>query len=728
VRLDRGEDILALDQLDQKLWGALSCPIAGLEFDERTLRFIDADGDGRIRAPEVIAAAKWAGEILADPSDLVAGGDSLSLDRIAADRPQGRQILASARHILRGLGREDATSISLADVADLATIYSKLKFNGDGIIPPSSADDPEVARVIQEIIDTVGGAVDRSGEVGVDQEKVEAFFREAQDFSDWWKKADADRETLLPLGDRTAAAAAIVAEVQAKVDDWFARSRLVAFDERALFSLNRDEDEYKSIAASLLSAEGDEVASFPLAKVTPSLELPLDEGINPAWAGRIEALRRDVIAPLLGERSLLSADDWAEVLRRLAPYRTWAAEKGGAVVEKLGPERLQELLDGGSREAVEALVAQDKALEQEIADMESVERLLRYLRDFYTLLCNFVSFTDFYSKRKAVFQAGTLYLDQRSCELCIRVTDAGAHAAIAAASQAYLAYCECTRKSDGKKMIIAAAFTDGDSDNLAVGRNGIFYDRQGADWDATIIKVVENPISIREAFWLPYKRLGKLIGDQINRLAAAQDQKLQESATAKVDGVGSAVEAGAPAPAKEQSFDVAKFAGIFAAIGLAIGAIGSTLAAVLSGFLGLSWWKMPLAIFGLMMLISGPSMILAWLKLRRRSLGPILDAAGWAVNTHAKINLPFGASLTAVATLPPNAERSLHDPFAPKRNPWPAYAAILLLLGAGAYAWYAGHLQRWFGSEQAEVPVAAEQATDAAATPAKAPADTAAEE
>ena len=73
----------------------------------------------------------------------------------------------------------------------------------------------------------------------------------------------------------------------------------------------------------------------------------------------------------------------------------------------------------------------------------------------------------------------------------------------------------------GEKMTIAAAFTDGDSDNLMVGRNGLFYDRKGQDWDATITKIIENPISIRQAFWAPYKKLVRLIEEQVARRAAA---------------------------------------------------------------------------------------------------------------------------------------------------------------------------------------------------------------
>jgi hypothetical protein len=230
-----------------------------------------------------------------------------------------------------------------------------------------------------------------------------------------------------------------------------------------------------------------------------------------------------------------------------------------------------------------------------------------------------------------------------------------------------------------------------------VGRNGIFYDRQGADWDATVVKLVEHPISIREAFWLPYRRIGKLVGAQIERFASARDKDMHDRAATNIESTAKKAEtADAPQPAaapavKEQAFDVAKFAGIFAAIGLAIGAIGSTLAAIFTGFLELTWWQMPLALFGVVLLISGPSMAIAWLKLRNRSLGPILDASGWAVNSSAKINIRFGASLTAIATLPANAQRYLTDPYAPPRYRLAAAAVLVAIAALALYAWWNGY-------------------------------------
>jgi hypothetical protein len=96
---------------------------------------------------------------------------------------------------------------------------------------------------------------------------------------------------------------------------------------------------------------------------------------------------------------------------------------------------------------------------------------------------------------------------------------------------------------------------------------------------------------------------------------------------------------------------------------------------------------MPLAIFGLMLLISGPAMIIAAFKLHQRNLGPLLDANGWAVNARARINLPFGATLTGLAILPEGAERSLTDPYAERKHPVGFYLFLLALLLVLLFFW-----------------------------------------
>ena len=698
VRLDSSTDLLALDGLDQKLWAALSCPTRGLEFDNKTLDFIDADNDGRIRVPEIIAAVQWACAMLKNPDELTQSPDALPLAAINDSHPEGRQLLASARQILKNLCLENHTSIRAEDTADTSKIFAHTRFNGDGIVPADASDDVQLQQTIRDIITCCGGETDRSGDVGVSRPKVEQFFKDARAYAAWSLLAESDASNVLPLGTATAAAAAFKA-VQPKVDDFFARCRLTAFDARAAGPLNRAEKEYEVLAQKILSASAIEVADFPLAKIEAGRTLPLRDGLNPAWQDAIATLRDHVVQPLLGTREQLTGIEWQSLSARLKAYETWLSKHEGAAVEVLGLARVRALLANHSEARILELIAQDQALEPEANAIVAVDKLVHFYRDLFHLLNNFVSLRDFYSgKTKAVFQAGTLYLDGRSCELCIRVDDVAKHSALATLSRIYLAYCECTRRGSNDKMTIAAAFTAGDSDQLMTGRNGVFYDRAGRDWDAIITKIIEHPISIQQAFWSPYKRIGRMIGEQIEKLASSRDKAAQDQAAASIASAGQKLDG--TKPVAPPPFDVAKFAGIFAAIGLAVGALGTAFASILTGFLGLKLWQMPVALAGLMLTISGPSMIIAALKLRQRNLGPLLDANGWAVNTRAKINLVFGRALTGIAKLPAGSERSMEDPFAEKSRPWGTYLLLLGVLLIGIFLWKQGYVEEWLNLEE----------------------------
>ena len=49
VKISKGEDIAHLDELDPKMWTVLSCPVKGLEIDEKSLAYMDRDGDEKLR-------------------------------------------------------------------------------------------------------------------------------------------------------------------------------------------------------------------------------------------------------------------------------------------------------------------------------------------------------------------------------------------------------------------------------------------------------------------------------------------------------------------------------------------------------------------------------------------------------------------------------------------------------------------------------------------------------
>jgi hypothetical protein len=696
VLLETGIDLTSLGALDQKLWVALSCPVSGIEFDAKSLAFVDADADGHIRAPEILAAVQWAGKVLKDPDHLIRREDRLPLSAIDDGTEEGRAVLGGAKLVLSVLGEPEATEITLDDVSDTARIFSQARFNGDGIVPAKSAEDPALASVIGDILGSLGGESDRGGDPGVTAGAIERFYTEAKAIADWWDAVG--KPETHPFGAGTAARYELFRSLKHKIEDYFQRCRLAAYDGRSAALLGPAEADYQKLAATTLRGDTEAVAGFPLAVAAAEKALPLADGLNPVYADAVRRFAREVVLPVLGGADTLTDDGWGTLCARFAPYEAWLEMKPATALEKLGENRVRTILAEDGRTALLDLVARDMAVEPEVTAILSVERLLRYCRDLHLLVNNFVSFRDFYTRKgKATFQAGTLYLDGRSCDLCVSITDVGKHAEIATLSRVCLVYCDCVRQGGAEKRTIAAAFTSGDSDFLTAGRNGVFYDRNGQDWDATIVRILEHPISVRQAFWAPYKRLARLIGDQMQKISAARSKAADDRAALRAISATQNLAAGKPVPPPPPPFDVAKFAGIFAAIGLAIGAIGTMLAAVLSGVLKLPLWQFPIVIAVIILVISLPSVLLAWLKLRKRNIGPILDANGWAVNARARINIPFGTSLTAAARLPENAERSLADPFAEKKRPWKLYLVLAAVFAAALVLWRQGYLAQWFG-------------------------------
>ena len=692
VKISSGADIAHLGELDPKMWTVLSCPVQGLEIDEKSLSYVDTDGDGKIRINDVIKTASWVTGALLDQDSILAGKDSIELGKFNKEDASGAKLEASARQILANLGKEGET-ISIADTADIAAIFAKTRFNGDGVITEASSDDADDKAAIAAAVAATGGVADRSGAMGVNADMIESFYKSLAEYAAW-----RDSAVELPFADQTDKAIAAYEALDAKVKDYFMRAKLAAFSPDSMSSLDVQTSRIEAISAENLTGKTDEIAAYPIARITGKAEIDLSEPVNPAWAAQFETIVSVAVDPA---RKILTEADWNEIGTRFAAYSAWKNAKAGAAVEGLGIEAVKGFLAKDRKAALLDLVAQDMALKEEASNIEMVDKFLHVYRDFYRLLRNFVTLNDFYAKDRAVnaiFQSGRLILDQRECRLCMKVLDAAKHNATAAVSGMYLIYCDCVAKDKPAKLQIVAAMTVGDVGDIFVGKNAIYYDNSGSEWDAVITKIIENPISVAQAFWSPYRRMAKAIENLISKNAADKDAKIMSDATAKINAAPAALPAAGAAPAADGKpaaappFDIAKVAGIFAAIGVAVGMIGTALSGLLKGLLALEWWQLIIVFVSIMLVISGPAMIMAWLKLRRRNIAPLLNANGWAVNAASKISIPFGETLTDQAKFP---KIKMKDPYAKKGlATWQKILIIVICLAVVAATLWA---LRYFG-------------------------------
>lgn len=690
VKIASGEDIAHLEELDTKMWTVLSCPLKGLEIDEKSLTYMDFDADGKIRVNDVVGVSKWITKVLKNPDLLLQGNDSVNIEDINTENEEGLKLSNAAKQILTNLGKEES-QISLADTADIAAIFAKTSFNGDGVITPASSNEPEEINAITLAIAKTGGTMDRSGAQGVTAAQIEQFYADLKAYSDWCAA-----EVPAPYGDKTDALIAAYQDLDAKMKDFFMRNKLAGFSPDSTLALDVQTSRIEAISGENLSLKSEEIAAYPIARITGKAALDLTAPINPAWAGQFNVLQE--IAIPSGQKTL-SEEEWNTIGSQFSAYTTWKAGKAGASVEDLTIDTVNALLKQDKKQALLDLVAKDAAYKEDADNIEMVDKFLHIYRDFYRLLKNFITFHDFYNKDKdvsAIFQSGTLLIDQRACRFCMKVENIAAHNATAVTSGMFLVYCDCTTKTSATKLQIVAAVTVGEIGSLIVGKNALYYDNAGVEWDAVITKVVDNPISVAQAFWSPYRRMSMAVENLISKSAAEKDSKMMADATAKINAAPATLPA-TPTPAEGTDsavakpaappFDIAKFAGIFAAIGMALGMIGTALASLAKGLWTLTWWQLILVFVGLMLLISGPAMVLAWLKLRRRNIAPLLNANGWAINAASKISIPFGETLTDIAKYP---KLRLKDPYAKKGMPvWAKLLiTLLVLLGAAVAVWY----------------------------------------
>ena len=343
---------------------------------------------------------------------------------------------------------------------------------------------------------------------------------------------------------------------------------------------------------------------MPLVTEDPDKELPLKDHLNPKHLEAILAFAEKCVKPVLGEKDTLSRLEWKKVKGAFAVYRAWVAAKPVMSAGKKG-------------------------------ELDDEERILRYKLHLVEFLENYVNMKRLYDLEDlAVFQTGILRIDAKEMNLCFHVDSEAAHSALAERSKCCVIYLKLSRPSEGATRQICAVVTAGAVAQLYVGRNGVFYDRDGKDWEAVVTKVVEAQVSLREAFWAPWRKLGEGIAAAVKKFLGDKQAAAQKN-----------VEAGA----QNAQAGGAAMASSVAAIGIGVGMVGAAAASLMAAISNMTALQIAISVVALILVVSLPSVILTWFKLRQRDIGAILNASGWAINRPMRFSMKRARAFTVCA-------------------------------------------------------------------------------
>ena len=345
---------------------------------------------------------------------------------------------------------------------------------------------------------------------------------------------------------------------------------------------------------------------MPLVTDEPDKVLSLRDRLNPKYQEAIMDFAAKCVTPLLGEKAEIGRLEWKAVKAKFAPYREWAAAKPVANAALKGR-------------------------------LEDEERLLRYRLHMGEFLENYMTMRRLYAGNEyAIFQTGVLRIDGREMNLCFHVDSEAAHSALSGKSNCCVIYLKLTRPGEKAERSLCAVVTAGKVVTLYVGRNGVFYDRDGKDWEAVITKVVESQVSLMEAFWAPWRKLGEGIAGAVKKFLGAKQTPAANIAApaAKEDAAKAGGAAGAA------------MASSVAAIGIGIGMVGAAFASIMAAVSSMSAGKLALSLLAVVLVVSLPSVILTWFKLRRRDIGAILNASGWAINREMRFSMKRARGFT----------------------------------------------------------------------------------
>lgn len=668
--LNRPEDLASLCKLDEAHWMATSAPTQSFTCDPVFLNYMDTDQNGRIRSSEVKSAQQWLFQMLTDRGRLGEKTSVLNLDAIDVSHDQGKGLRKAAERILANLGFDGGREITLDQVRNRQKILASGLCNGDGVIPAKSVEDPELFRFINDIIHIAGGIKDASGELGVDNEILDAFLAKARKYIEWHEKGaeknPKDGASIKVRGNATDEAYSIIRSLQNKIDEFFILCQLLLINPQVKDRIGINEKKLEEVDLNNLTILNTLMESAPLANPNPNEILPIDKHINPVYRGKMLLFNEVVLrgTKSTGNNDKLSRKEWEELKVLFKPYADWLAEKEGLFIQSIKIDTLQYYLNSNLPDELRKLIEQDRVVAHELHHVESVEKLILYQKLFLEFINNFVSFTRLYDPlAPSLIQVGTLVLDGRCFDLTVKVTDRTQHKQIVQQSNICVMYLSLTRKENTNNltMQVAAAVTSGSMTRLFIGKAGVFFTPDGHEWDAIVVDFVANPVSLVEAVRKPFTQLGEFISTQTERFSIARFQDIETGLEKSITSIEQSISSDDHKKGESKKALTGNLREVIVSGSIAFAAVGSSFAFITKTLQNVSFLDMASVVCGLVFIVFIPIIIIAILKLSRRNLSIFLEACGWAVNGQMRLTYEMGLLFTREPLLSENFQRKQGD-------------------------------------------------------------------
>lgn len=620
-------DLAEACAIDETHWVATAAPIEAFRFDPEFLRYLDADQDQRIKSGELKDAVAWTLAVLNDTHGLNAHTSDLKPEAIRDDHPDGKII----RPLLEKI-RGDDPAVSLSKIRKWRERLETRPVSEAGVVLPEAAESEEVQTFMADLLSVMQGAPHPSGKKGIDTGTLNSFLDLAAQRRTWRAAAHSDtpggRTPVRPLGDDTPAARDVYLSIRDTIDRFYALCDVVAMNPESL------SDFWPGAPPPPATASAEDIETHlrtaPPAKPNPEGLLRIDARANPAFARQLHALRAQLIVPFFDKTDeVLNREDWKTLRAAMETHLRWKDVEPAPNLAPLGMERLAEMADNfGAIQAVRDLISSQTYAAVDLNQVRLSEKLALYQGLLIDFANNFISFPKLYAAdQRAAFEEGTLVLDGRRFNLAIRVPDRAQYLKGLEGGTMFtmVLRLEHPRRPEGREIAVPA--TSGRKGNLKVGKHGIFQDVDGTEWFATIVHIVDNPISLNEAMAAPFIRLGQTFTRKVEAITQNAEKRLDQS-----DELLAAPPPPPPPPPPSNNGQA------IAGGGIAIAALGSSLAFMTKTFAGLT---LPQVVGGLLVAILAfliPSAIIAALRLGKRDLSTLLEAAGWGINARMRLS------------------------------------------------------------------------------------------